>query len=203
MRFEKKDLDRIYREISKAEDKTSAEIVVVMSEKSDEYTYVPLLWGALLAFFVPLPLFYFSKLTGPEIYIIQLCVFCVLAILLSFPFIIMHVVPESLKKKRCHRRAMEQFLTQNLHTTKGRTGVLIYVSEFEHYCEIIADQGIYEKFDKDHWQDEVDNLTRHIARGKIVDGFVGAIRSCGRDLAKHYPAGSENPNELPNHLILL
>jgi len=203
MKFDKKDLDRIYKEISKAEDKTSAEIVVVMSQKSDEYTYVPLLWAALIAFLVPLPLFYQSEFTGPEIYMAQLSVFCVLAILLSLPFVLMRVVPERLKKKRCHRRAMEQFLTQNLHTTKGRTGVLIYVSEAERYCEIIADQGIYEKFDQKHWQDEVDTLTRNISKGKIVDGFVGAIRSCGKDLAKHYPAGTENPNELPNHLILL
>ena len=36
-----------------------------------------------------------------------------------------------------------------------------------------------------------------------ADGFVSAIESAGRLLAEHFPPGSADPNELPNHLIVL
>ena len=32
-----------------------------------------------------------------------------------------------------------------MHTTEGRTGVMIYVSFAERYVEVIADNGIYKK----------------------------------------------------------
>jgi putative membrane protein len=32
--------------------------------------------------------------------------------------------------------------------------------------------------------------------------LVAAIEVCGTLLAKHFPPGSQNPNELPNHLIV-
>ena len=63
------------------------------------------------------------------------------------------------------RRAVEQFLVQNLHTTKGRTGVLIYVSFAERYAEVIADDGIYKKVPPETWERVVRELTHHLGRG--------------------------------------
>ncbi|MCK9912500.1 hypothetical protein MXD81_25325, partial [Microbacteriaceae bacterium K1510] len=52
------------------------------------------------------------------------------------------LVPAGLKRLHAHRRAVEQFLAQNLHTTEGRTGVLLFVSVAERYAEIIPDRAI-------------------------------------------------------------
>ena len=52
------------------------------------------------------------------------------------------VTPRSIQRARAHEKAVEQFLAQNMHTTRDRTGVLIYVAVAEHYVEIIADDGI-------------------------------------------------------------
>jgi putative membrane protein len=48
----------------------------------------------------------------------------------------------------------------------------------------------------------VEELTNHLSRGDGDEGLIGAIEACGRLLAKHFPPGSEDLNELPNHLIV-
>jgi putative membrane protein len=92
---------------------------------------------------------------------------------------------------------------QNLHTTTGRTGVLLFVSVAERYAEIIADKGIDERVAPGTWKGIIDHLTAAIGGGRPTDGFVTAIAAIGTVLAKHFPPGSQAPNELPNHLIIL
>ena len=69
--------------------------------------------------------------------------------------------------------------------------------------EVIADTGIYQKVPPSTWEDVVGELTNHLASGSTTEGFIRAIERCGKILAKHFPPGMANPNELPNHLIIL
>ena len=92
---------------------------------------------------------------------------------------------------------------QNLHTTKDRTGVLIYVSVAERYAEVIADDGIYRKVTPKVWDTLIETLTANIGRGAHVEGFLAAIETCGAILAEHFPPESGDHDELPNHLIVL
>ena len=92
---------------------------------------------------------------------------------------------------------------QNLHTTKGRTGVLIYVSFAERFAEVIADDGIYRKVSPKVWEGVIAELTHHLAKGTRREGFITAIEMCGKILAEHFPPGHGDKDELPNHLIVL
>ena len=108
-----------------------------------------------------------------------------------------------IKQLHAHRRAVEQFLVQNLHTTSGRTGVLLFVSVAERYAEIIADKAIDERVAPGTWKDIIDELTAAIGSGHAADGFVDAIAAIGAALAAALPARQPAPDELPNHLIIL
>jgi putative membrane protein len=90
-----------------------------------------------------------------------------------------------------------------LHTTKGRTGVLIYVSDAERYAEVIADDGIYQKVTPQVWDALIAALTANIRSGHRTEGFVAAIETCGAILAEHFPPEAFDHDELPNHLIVL
>lgn len=194
---------RIGKAIAEAESKTSGEIVAVLCGESASYLHVPFLWAALIALIVPWPLVYFTWWPVQWIYLAQLGVF-LLILLLTLPRRVRYaLVPASVKRDRAHRRAVEQFLVQNMHTTAGRTGVLIYVSVAERYAEIIADTAIDAKVEKGTWQAIVDDLTQNIAAGRPGDGFVHAVDRSGALLARHFPPGSANANELPNHLIVI
>lgn len=195
--------DRIAAAIAAAERQTSGEIVAVVAVESDTYAYVPLLWAGVIAMVVPWPLIFLTWLPVQIIYIVQLAVFLAVALAISTRPLRYALVPRSVKQARAHRRAVEQFLAQNLHTTRGRTGVLIFVSAAERYAEVIADLEIYEKVAKERWQGIVDELIEAMRERRPADGFVKAIESAGRLLAEHFPPGSADPNELPNHLIVL
>ncbi|MGH1418969.1 MAG: TPM domain-containing protein [Hyphomicrobiaceae bacterium] len=201
--FKQSEEKRIAAAINEAENKTSGEVVAVVAAQSDSYLYIPIMWASIVALFVPWPLIFFTGLSLPAIYITQLIVFLVLLVSLFPKSIRIWLVPPALKRLRAHRHSVEQFLVQDLHTTKSRTGVLIFVSMAERFAAILPDTAIAKKVDKSVWQDAVDVLVKNLGENKPADGFVDAINRVGDELAKHYPPGSEDPNDLPNHLIIL
>lgn len=201
--FSDTDRKRISRAIAAAEKKTSGEIVAVVAERSDDYYFIPMLWAALAALVAPLPLFLFASLPAAQLYLCQLLIFALGAALALWPVTRLMLVPGAVKRARAHRHGMEQFLAQNLHTTKGRTGVLIFVSVAERFAEVIADEAIYEKVPSETWPALVRALTAKIRAGAAADGFVEAIGECGNILGEHFPPGASDRNELPDHLIVL
>lgn len=194
---------RIAEAISNAENKTSGEIVAVVAADSSTYLHVPFMWAALVALLVPWPFIHFTWMTVQNIWLLQLAVFLALLVILFYRPLRYALVPGPTKRLRAHRRAVEQFLTQNLHTTDGRTGVLVFVSVAERYAEVLADSGIHQKVPEGEWQDIVDTLTAAIGDGRAADGFVAAVEAIGERLARHFPPGSADRTRLPNHLIVL
>ncbi len=194
---------RISAEINAAEKRTSGEIVAVVAPNSDDYLHVPLLWAAVAALILPLILFQFTSLAGDTIYFIQLLCFLGVTLVLTIPFIRYRIVPRGLAHKRAHRHALDQFLSQDLHTTQNRTGVLIFVSVAERYGEIIADEGIYQKVSPEVWDQALAALLGHLKKKEVEEGFVAAIKMCADVLEEHFPISEDDEDELPNHLIIL
>ena len=194
---------RVSEAIAKAEAQTSGEIVAVVASESDSYLYAPFLWAALIALVAVWPLIYFTWISIQWICVFQLAVFSLLSAALSSRPLRYRLVPKAVLTERAHARAVEQFLVQNLHTTAGRTGVLIFVSVAERYAEILADAAIHQKVPESAWQQIVDEMTTEIGNGRTADGFVTAIERVGKHLAQHFPPGSAPTNTLSNHLIVL
>lgn len=202
---------RISKKITLEESKTCGEIVAVLAAKSGSYRLMPLFIAAFVALIMPLILLYLPRLTegrflvwsADRIYLIQLLVFLVTAFVLSWRPLRLYIVPKALKDKWAHAHAMEQFVALDMHTTKNRTGVMIFVSVAEHYVEIIADSAIYEKVSHEFWHEVVSKLTEKIQEKEPELGFIKAIEMSGDVLAKYFPPGELNNNELPNHLIII
>ncbi|HSE69085.1 MAG TPA: hypothetical protein VLB12_18970, partial [Gemmatimonadales bacterium] len=75
--FTDKERAAIEAAITSAEAKTSGEIVVVVAPASAGYWSLALMWSALLALAVPLPLILLTKWPVEYIYLLQLSVFVV------------------------------------------------------------------------------------------------------------------------------
>lgn len=195
--------DRISAAITAAEARTSGEIVAVIAPESASYLSVPFMIAALLALLVPWPFIHFTWMTVQSIYLIQLVVFAALVLALLPRPIRFRLVPRSILDTRAHRRAVEQFLSHNLDTTVGRTGVLIFVSVAERYAEIIADDGLNGKVPKGAWQVIVEDMTASIGAGEPETGLTRAIERVGALLAEHAPGDGTSPRRLPDHLVVL
>ena len=197
------ELKQVADAIDKVEQHTDAELVTVLARQSDNYLYIPTLWAAVIALLIPL----LMKLTpfwlsGDELLMLQWFNFVALALLFRAPSIMMSLVPKSVKHWRAANLARRQFLENNLHHTKGETGVLIFIAEAEQYVEIIADRGISQHVSNDQWQSIVNELVDSIKGKQTLSGMLKCIEACGEKLKQHAPA-TESKNELPNHLVIL
>jgi putative membrane protein len=194
---------RIADAIAEAERATAGEIVAVIAPASGSYLFVPFLWAGLAALILPWPLIFLTWWPVQYIYLLQLAVYAILLLLLAHRPVRMALLPRSVKHAQAHRRAVAQFLAQNLYTTVGHTGVMIFVSAAEGFAEILADAAINAKVSQSEWDTIVADLTGHIGRGEASEGFVRAIRAVGAHLARHYPPTADAVKVLPNHLIVL
>ena len=199
----KESQQKIELAIQEIERQTDAELVAVVAQRADDYYYIPTMWAAFVTLLWP----GVSHLLGApkelnENYLMLVLVFIVSMILLRIPFLMYALIPRYVKQRRARSLAYEQFLMQNLHATKTRTGVLIFVSVAERYVKIIADKGINDKITDQVWQSAVDALTKQIKKGNVEKGFLEAIQLCSQPLIEHFPA-SEPKNELSNHLVIL
>ena len=161
--------------------------MAVIAPGSASYLHVPFLWAALAALAVPWPFVFWTWWPIQHIYLLQLGVFAALALLLMHWPLRLALVPRSTKHARAHRRAVEQFLAQNLHTTVGRTGVLIFVSVAERFAEILADAAIHQKVPEGAWDAIVADLTAHIGEGEAARGVRARDRSRRRASGQHFP----------------
>lgn len=99
-------------------------------------------------------------------------------------------------------RAELEFHREGLDGTKAATGILIFLSLFEHEAVVLGDRAIAAKLDKAVWHEVVQKVleggrTRDW-RGKLEE----AIRMCGDLLTRHFPMQAGDRNELPNHVIV-
>lgn len=199
----KNDQQAVTAAISAVERETDAELVTVLTAQSDNYSYIPLLWAGILALLVPGAANYVGSWLGADtLLLVQWGTFILLSLLFRIPGINTRLIPRQVRYWRASNLARRQFLEQNLHHTKGATGVLIFVSEAERYVEILVDQGIADVLDNAVWEGIVADFTAKVRQGQTRQGFLDCIAACGRLLQEHVPATHER-NELPNHLVIL
>jgi putative membrane protein len=203
MELSTQDRQRISAAIHAAEAMTEGEIVCVLAQSSAEATPLAVMVAALAALALPWLLVAFTHLAVVQILGLQLALFLCLVALLCLPRVRVALLPRAARRALAHRAAMEQFLLRGIGRTRGRTGVLIFVSLAERYARIVADQAIAAHVPQSEWQAAVDALVGHMRQDRIADGFVAAIERCGAVLASHFPAAAGKRNELPDRIYLV
>jgi putative membrane protein len=188
--------------IHEAEKRTSGQIVCVLARASADYAHIPILWAVGLALIAPWPMIVFTPWSVQRIFLIQIAIFAVAALVFSWMPVRLALVPRSVRRSHAHHAALEQFVVRRVAHTKNRSGVLIFVSLAERYARIIADDGIAGKVQASEWQAAIDALVGHMRGGRIAEGFSAAIERCGAVLAAHAPPDG-SANELPDRLYVV
>jgi putative membrane protein len=201
--------EAIVAAISAAEKRSSAEIFAVLAHRSGDYrlaaTAFLLTWviavSCAVAFLawrnwvsIPLPVFALAQF---------LAAVTVFILMHAVPTVAVRFVPRRVRYGRAHASATQQFLAHGIHHTRGRTGVLVFVSLAERYAEIKADKAIADRLGQDFWNDCVARLTDSAAKGEAGTGFVEAIGTIGERLAQEFPPHENDRNELEDRLVIL
>jgi len=78
-----------------------------------------------------------------------------------------------------HRRAAVAFVEEEVFDTRDRTGILLFVSLFEHRIEVVGDSGINAKVAHEEWEEVVALIRTGIRQASLADGLAQAIARCG------------------------
>lgn len=114
------------------------------------------------------------------------------------------LLPADLVETRVHERARRCFREQGLTRTRGRTGILLFVTLLERRVVVLADDGIHRVLDPDEcWEQVVDLVLAGLRAGRGVEGLEAGVRRCGEILARHVPVvPARELDELPNAIVV-
>jgi Predicted membrane protein len=111
------------------------------------------------------------------------------------------LAPGPVLDRRVHARALTCFRVGAERRTRGRTGILIYLSLAEHRAEIIADESIAAKVEGEVWGEALAAMLAELKQGRLSHGLIAAVDKVAAVLAAHVPRSAEDTNELPDRLI--
>ena len=97
-------------------------------------------------------------------------------------------------------RAAFVFEELDMHRTKDRNAVLIYVSVAQHRAAVIGDAGINAKLPHGYWNDVLHVLLSEFKVERYCDGLCNAIALLGEQLHAHFPHERDDSNELSDDI---
>ena len=100
-------------------------------------------------------------------------------------------------------RAAKYFHQLDMHKTKLRNGVLIYVATVDRKFAIIGDAGINKVVPDNFWDVTKDDMLKHFKVGDIVEGIVTGLEIAGEHLQKYFPHQKDDSNELSDDIAFM
>jgi len=198
--FEERTKKKVRAAVAEIEARSSAEIVVSVERISGFYRHADYL-GGLATALLALATFLYS----PEPFT---WTFLPLELALAFglgTFFVASVdglrrrlVGKALLERNVRRAAKEAFFDLGMSKTRGRSGVLVFLSAFERRVQVIADVGV--STDGSDWKDATQKLDRAVRLDVDAGRFVTALEGLGDVLARLLPRADDDENELPDDL---
>lgn len=97
-------------------------------------------------------------------------------------------------------RAAYVFEQLNLHETKLRNGVLIYLAIESKEFAILGDVGINKKVPESFWDSTSMLMLEHFKKGDFVAGLIAGAKEAGLQLKAHFPYQKGDINELSDDI---
>ena len=98
------------------------------------------------------------------------------------------------------KAAQREFEKLGMTKTAERNGVLIYVAPRVRKFAIIGDSGVHQHCGDRFWSEVAGEMTVYFKRGEFSEGIIHGVRKAGDLLARHFPRGAGDKNELPDDI---
>lgn len=209
--FSPQDLKEIEAAVKEAEGQTAGEIVPFALAHSDVYGGVH--WRAATGGALLLSLAAAAILQWGEVWGVALGLWIAVPPVCgaAFGYLACHLVPPlkralippAILRERVQLAADQAFLHEEVFATRGRTGILIFLSLFERRVLVMADRGINAKVRQEEWDEIAQGVAAGIRAGRPGGALAAAIRACGELLKTHGVArGPDDRDELKDGLRL-
>jgi len=203
---EQKEIDAA---VQAAEAKTSGEIVCLVESASYRYPMANVIGATVLA--LPLSLV-FTPLIGGWLWMGTHNMWLFLG-LFGLAFAAAYfIVDNTARLKRAfvankeieeevEEAAITSFFRHGLYRTRDASGILIYISVFEHKVWVLADHGINAKVPAGQWDAVVARIADGIRNKRPAAAICEAVNTIGTILSAHFPIKSDDTDELKNIIV--
>lgn len=210
---------RIQDAVQNAESKTSAEIIPVVASVSGRYDRAEDMTGlwvgglAMAGAWIALKLqrgvdadwgSVWTRFELPILIAALVLGFLIGAVLSNYVTTLRRLfIPKKQMHEEVEAAAARVFFDRRVHHTEGGTGLLVYISLFEHTARILGDQAVLDAVGKDALEKLCRELVAGIVAGDTATAVCDAIASAGERLAGPLPRGEDDVNEHPDTLVLI
>lgn len=193
--------------VREAEQKTSAEIVPVVTSASSRHHRAEDIAGIWCAFLALIGLAVFS----PEHQMDGIEAIAAFVLGIAAGSIAAYKIP-AFKRLFLGRKDLDEavasgasraFRTFSVGETAGRTGLLIYVSLFERSAVVLGDAALNGVLTAADYAAIRDALIEGMRGGKTESALVAAVRKAGELLAPRFPRAADDRDEISDMLRLL
>jgi putative membrane protein len=186
--------DSIERAVTRIEEGTDSELIVVAAPRSGSYrdvSFAAASVGALLTLLVLLLVPYDIDPWWMPLDLVLSWLF--FAWVFSGRWILRWIVPAGRQRRQVEEAAHAEFHREIVHATPHRTGVLVYVSALEGRVEVLADLGVEGQIPAAVWSDAIGGFVHD-----DLETFLAGLDRLGEALVEHIPALETDLVDLPN-----
>lgn len=199
MKFTDDDYDSITLAVEQAEEKTSAELVVVIRPFSGNYRDVAYLFGAAVTWLVLIFILVSSWEIEPYTIPLEIIPFFLVPALLCMVTPLRRWLTTTRRRQRQVREAArDAYFAEGVGNTRARTGVLIYLSALERRVEVLADAGVTSSVPAAELEAFIQSSKQVWRSPAPVKALRARLDALGELLARYLPATGDNTNEIPN-----
>lgn len=201
-----------------AEKKTACEIVPVLSTSSGRYDRPEDIVGLWFTVITALCLwYYFPRNAGQgdwgglpvQIELLFAALLLIIAFIMGaiagsqIGWLRRLFTPRQQMQDEVAARAREIFFDKRVHHTDGATGILIYISLFEHMAVALADQAVIDQLGQSFVDHICQQLTQGLHSGNATAAICDVISEIGDQAATALPRAEDDQNELQDVLVLI
>jgi putative membrane protein len=181
---------------------SSAELVVAVRPRSGSYLHADLMWG-IGAALAALAVLLYSRWEFALIwFLIDPVVIGALAGLAASrsSFLRRALTRRAKRRERIEAAARSAFVERRIHTTSGRTGILLYVSVLEREAAVVVDAGVEALAATEAWGNAVGEIERAVRQGADGTAVAERLRGLAALLSPALERSAADVDELPNEV---
>jgi putative membrane protein len=188
--------------VARVESQSAAEVVVAVLPQSADYWAGRVLLSVAWALGAGLAFLHFEPWREPMLaLLVELLVGVVVFALSRWAPLQRWLVAPREAERAVNARAFQLFAERGLQGTRGRTALLIFVSELERRVVLLGDRTLDARLGQQGWDEHVARLLQHIRSGQARVGLLDVLERLAPQLAALAPREHDDENELPDAVL--
>lgn len=181
---------------------SSAELVVAVRQRSGSYVHVNLTVGILVGLAALAFLLYSPSSHELIWFLVDPVVAGAVAglVFLRSPLLTRIITRRAARRGRVETAARSVFVEQRVHSTSGRTGILLYLSLLEREAVLVVDLAVEALATTDAWRAAVTEIESAMRRGASGLEVAAKVSGLAPVLGPVLPRSEDDVDELPNEV---